>query len=575
MKEWMGSLGARIFLAFALLISMSLAITYFNVTKEVERFHLAHTEESLTQKARMLRPFIRQLLEEEKDLQPWVLAMGKPSGVRITVILPGGKVAADSEHDPATMENHWTRPEVQMALKRGLGMSQRYSTTLGRKLLYAAVPVRDRKGHLLGVLRVAYPLAPVKEALHPLFRRLLLENLFLILLALSLALLFSRYISSQLKTVAHSTQAMARGNFSIRAPETGVQEIQVLARSLNSMAASLQELFQAREEERQKMKLLLSSMPDLVVVTDREGTILFTNQAFLRLFGKEEKLWQALRMPRLAELFNRVWEEKKVKEEVNTPRGTFEVTAIEMVPGREALFLFHDLEERKRLEKMKTDFVANVSHELKTPLTVVKGYLETLEMAKSQEEREAFIKKMEKHIQRLISLVSDLLLLSSLEEEDTLYSRTPVDMEAILEKIASWAEHAAREKGLSFSFQKKGIPRPVPGSPYLLEQLLVNLLDNAIKYTLRGRVDLKVEYGDRQVVFTVEDTGIGIPQDKQERIFERFYRVDPSRSRESGGTGLGLSIVKHIVRFHQGEISLESQEGEGTRIRITLPLEED
>jgi len=573
MREWMGSLGARIFLAFALLISMSLAITYFNVVKDVERFHLAHTEDSLTQKARMLRPFIRQLLEEGKDLQPWVLAMGKPSGVRITVILPGGKVAADSEHDPATMESHWSRPEVQMALKRGLGMSQRYSTTLGRKLLYAAVPVKDMEGRLLGVLRVAYPLAPVKEALHPLFRRLLLENLLLVLLALSLALLFSRYVSSQLKTVADCTQAMAQGDLTTRVPETGVRELKILARSLNSMAASLQELFKAREDERQKMNLLLSSMPDLVVVTDRKGTILFANQAFFRLFGKEEKLWRALRTPRLAELFTRVWEEKKVKEEVSTPRGTFEVTAIEMVLGKEALLLFHDVEERKRLEKMKTDFVANVSHELKTPLTVVKGYLETLEMAKSPEEREAFIKKMEKHIQRLISLVSDLLLLSSLEEGDTLYSRAPVDMEAILEKTAQWAEQASRDKGLTFSFQKRGTPRPIIGSPYLLEQLLINLLDNAIKYTPQGKVTLSVDYRGEEVSINVEDTGIGIPHDKQDRVFERFYRVDPSRSRESGGTGLGLSIVKHIVGFHQGKLMLKSREGEGTSITVTIPLE--
>ncbi len=573
MKDWFGSLGSRIFLAFALLLSISLAITYFNVTKEVERFHLAHTEESLTQKARMLRPLVRLLLEEGRDPQPWASAMGKPSGVRITIILPGGRVTADSEHNPGTMENHWTRPEIQEALKKGLGMSQRYSTTLGRWLLYAAVPVKDEKGSLLGVLRVAYPLAPVKEALHPLFRRLLLENLLLVLLALSLALLFSRYVSSRLKTLAASTQAMAQGDFHIRVPETSVQELRTLARSLNAMAASLQELFQAREEERQKMKLLLSSMPDLVVVTDREGNLLFANQAFLRLFGKEAKLWQAVRTPLLAGLFNRVWKEKKAKEEVTTHHGTFEVTAIEMVPGKEVLFIFHDVEERKRLEKMKTDFVANVSHELKTPLTVVKGYLETLEMAQTKEEREAFVEKMEKHIQRLISLVSDLLLLSSLEEGEELYSRTPLDLDPIVEKVAHWAEEEARKKGLAFQLNRKGDSRPVTGSPYLIEQLLVNLLDNAIKYTPTGKVNLQVVYEKDRAVITVEDTGIGIPKEKQDRVFERFYRVDPSRSRESGGTGLGLSIVKHIVRFHQGEIILESQEGEGTSVTVSIPLE--
>ncbi len=571
MRNWLASLGSRIFMAFALLLLISLAVTYGIITKEVEVFHLAYSEEALTQKAEMLLPFFQKILEEGQNPQGWVQAMGRASGVRITLILPGGRVAADSEHNPSTMENHWNRPEVRMALKKDIGISQRYSTTLGTRLMYTAVPVKNGKGKLLGVLRVAYHLAPVKEALHPLFRKLLLENLALILLALSLALIFSRYISSQLKAVAASTQAMAQGNLSIRVPEANVQELRILARSLNAMAASLQELFQAREAERQKMELLLSSIPDLVVVTDRRGTILFANQAFRRLFEEEDKLWQAVRAPSLAHLFSQVWKEKTVQEEVSTPNGTYEVTAIEMVPGREALFLFHDVEERKRVEKMKTDFVANVSHELKTPLTVVKGYLETLEMAQSLEERELFIKKMGKHIERLASLVSDLLLLSSLEE-DRLYSRTPLNLEVIIEKVVQWATSRTLEKRLEFLICRRGTPKPLIGSPYLLEQLLVNILDNAIKYTPQGGVALSVDYQEEEVVLTVEDTGIGIPKDKQDRVFERFYRVDPSRSRESGGTGLGLSIVKHIVRFHQGEIRLESEEGKGTRITVTLPL---
>ncbi len=573
MIERFNSLGARILLAFALIISLSLAITYIDVAREVERFHLHHTERDLVQKAKMLLPFVRQLLIKGENLERWVLAMGKPSETRITVILPGGKVAADSEHDPLTMENHWGRPEVKECLKKGIGLSQRYSTTLGRKLIYAAVPVKSPQGKLLGVLRVACFLAPVREALHPLFERLLVHNLMLILLALSLAMLFSRYVSSKLNAVVLSTQSMAQGNLSTRVPEDNLQELRSLARSLNLMAASLQRLFEEREAERKKMNLLLSSMPDLVVVTDKTGKILFANQAFSRLFGKGERLWQAMRTPELAELFNKVWKEGSAKDEVVTPKGIFEVTAIEMVPNEEALFHFHDVEERKRIEQMKTDFVANVSHELKTPLTVLKGCLETLEIVNTEQERQVFIEKMNRHIQRITSLVSDLLLLSSLEEGAGLYTRTTLNLEPIVEKVAGWAIEQTQKRGLRFHVEQEGDTCPITGSPYLIEQLMVNLIDNAVKYTQEGEVGLKVKYCEDQAEIIVSDTGIGIPEDKQDRVFERFYRVDPSRSRESGGTGLGLSIVKHIVNFHGGEIILESAEGEGTVVRVILPAE--
>ena len=573
MKGWFNSLGARIFLVFALLMALSCLGIYALTSREFKTFYIQREKESLLQKDRILAPFFARLLLHKEDPQPWVKKMGDASGVRITLIAPGGKVLADSQHDPGTMENHWHRPEVQEALKKGVGASKRYSVTLNTHLLYVAIPIKDARGNLLGVLRLSYHLNSLKRPLFRLEKRILGGLFFLLLFASLLALFLSREVAKGVTQVASAAQALSQGDFQVRAPMSKVKELSILAGSFNSMADSIQKTFKQVQEEREKLNALISAIPDLVVATDKKGSILFANQAFKARYGKKPaSIWESIRSPSLVDLFSRVWDEGKVRGEVALENSQYEVTALVIAPDREVLLLFHDVTEKARLDRMKTEFVANVSHELKTPLTVMKGYIETLEMARSLEEAKGFVEVVKRHTDRMTNLVSDLLLLSSLEEGKD-YKKGKVDLREIALKVLEWARHQAREKGLQLKQKLPDEPVEVEGVAHLLEQLLTNLLSNAINYTDQGWVSFEMETTREQVQVIIQDTGMGIPREHLPRVFERFYRVDPSRSRASGGTGLGLAIVKHIVRFHGGTVELESREGEGTTITVILSLQ--
>jgi two-component system phosphate regulon sensor histidine kinase PhoR len=574
MRKWVHSLGARVFLLFTLLIVFSCVGIYTLVSRELTTFYIQREKESLLQKGHILAPFFTNLLNNHQDPQPWVKKMGSASGVRITLIAPEGKVLADSQHDPKTMGNHWNRPEVQEALKKDVGASKRYSVTLNTYLLYVATPLKGKTGNLMGVLRLSFHLSSLKRPLIYLERKIISGLMVLLLFTLLLALLLSRGVTKWITQIALAAQALSQGNFQVRAPIHKTKELSILARSFNSMASSLEETFKQVEEERRKLETLISAIPNLVVVTNKEGNILFANKAFKALHSKKQaSIWDAMRSPLLVDLFSQVWKEGEARGEIPMEDTEYEVMALVLVPKREALFLFHDITERARLNKMKTEFVTNLSHELKTPLTVMKGYIETMEMASSLKEAEGFIQVVKRHMNRIINLVSDLSLLSSIEERRS-YKKEPVDFGRMAQQAIEWARPLAQKKGLQLEYHLPEGPVEVKGVAHLLEQLLTNLLDNAINYTDQGSVSLKIECINDQVEVMVQDTGVGIPKEHLHRVFERFYRVDPSRSRASGGTGLGLAIVKHIVQLHGGRMEIESKVSKSTRVTVIIPKAE-
>lgn len=574
MRKWFHSLGGRVFLLFTLLIVFAGVGIYTLVSRELTTFYIQREKESLLQKCHILAPFFTNLLNNHQDPQPWVKRMGGSSGVRITLIAPGGKVLADSQHDPKTMENHWHRPEVQEALRENVGVSKRYSVTLNTYMLYTAIPLKGETGNLMGVLRLSFHLSSLKRPLIQLKRKIISGLMVLLLLTLFLTLLLSKEVTRWIGQIALAAQALSKGNFKVRVPSYKLPELSTLASSFNSMASSLEETFKQVEEERGKLETLISAIPDLVVVTDKKGNILFANKALSAYHPqKQASIWDAIHSPLMVDLFSQVWKEGDAKGEIPVDDTVYEVRALVLVPEREALFLFHDITERARLNKMKTEFVTNLSHELKTPLTVIKGYIETIETASSLKEAKSFIPVVTRHVDRMINLVSDLSLLSSIEEGKG-YKKEPVDLVKIAQQAIEWARPLAEKKGLQLEYHLPEGPAKVKGVPHLLEQLLTNLLHNAINYTDQGYVYLRVGCVNGQVEVTVEDTGVGIPKEHLNRVFERFYRVDPSRSRTTGGTGLGLAIVKHIVQLHGGRIEIESTVGKGTRITVIIPQAE-
>jgi two-component system phosphate regulon sensor histidine kinase PhoR len=282
--------------------------------------------------------------------------------------------------------------------------------------------------------------------------------------------------------------------------------------------------------------------------------------------------WEVIREPQFSDLINRVMNEKKShSDEIALNDKTFLCSATLLGAHEEMVIIFHDITEGKKLEKIKKDFVVNVSHELRTPLTAIKGFVETLEEDIDDKNRH-YLSIIRRNTDRLINIVEDLLVLSQLEEKGAALHLDEIDLTKIIEQIHRIFELKLKEKNLSFTLESKnGIPL-ITADAFKLEQVFVNIIDNAVKYTERGGIRVILEHRNNQVIIEIEDTGIGIPQEHLSRIFERFYVVDASRSRQLGGTGLGLSIVKHIVQLHNGTVDVESTPGKGTKFSIALPV---
>jgi two-component system phosphate regulon sensor histidine kinase PhoR len=505
--------------------------------------------------------------------------LSEETGVRITLIAVDGTVLADSEKDASKMENHAGRPEIQEAMAGGIGTSTRYSTTLRDMMSYVAMPVYEND-QIKGVVRLSLKLQAVELIAGEMTRRIVLISLAVWIAALILTLLFSSVFFSSVKQMVRLTKRVASGDFSRRAMVKSQDEVGELAAGLNEMSEKLQSFFVALQTQHDELDAIINSMAEGVLVLDSNMRIRLANDSFRYIFSVrgpvDGKVYiEAVRSVGLKEMVDELSEKGQVKgkqvefgEKVLIGNG-IALTGAEDGAGSYVL-VFHDRTSDIELETIKADFVANASHELRTPLSAIKGYLEALE-DEDPETQKAFIQIIRRNVERISNLVSDLLLLSRMESSSPRINLEEVELPSLADDVVKLVDRIASDKGLDLRVDIEP-DLTVIGDPFLLEQMLLNLLDNAIKYTEKGEVILKAEKDNSEVLISVSDTGVGIPQAHIPRIFERFYRVDKARSRDLGGTGLGLSIVKHIVQIHQGEIQVESQHVRGTTFTISLPL---
>jgi two-component system phosphate regulon sensor histidine kinase PhoR len=368
-------------------------------------------------------------------------------------------------------------------------------------------------------------------------------------------------------------------------------EISPISSALNRMAQKLNELFMQLSKEKNQVEAVLSAMSEGVMMVSKQGSVIIINNALKKMFSLKEDptgktYWEILRNRELTKLVESVLKNCKPESReifyLYPNEKYYFVNVIPLdSPDKELIVVMFDITDFKRLEKIKADFIANVSHELRTPLTAIKGYTETLEEEayETPDDQKHFLRIIKRHTDRLINIVSDLLVLSEVESRDSLSKEnTSNDLEEINinEVIKSSLEalrSKAAEKELEVSFETMDDAYKIKANRFLLEQMFINLIDNAVKYTPEnGKIDIKVLNSDSQVLTEITDTGIGIPKEHLPRIFERFYRVDKTRSRNLGGTGLGLSIVKHIVIMHGGKIEVHSEEGKGSKFSISIPL---
>ncbi len=520
-----------------------------------------------------LLPFIED--KELEELKRRVRQLGEDLEVRITVISPDGTVWADSMEDPGKMRNHSDRPEIIQALEREIGESRRFSTTVEKRMLYVALPIESH-GKTVAVLRTSLSLNQINELLNNLKTDIANVALFVILVALVLSALFARTLTSPLRELTHAAQRVADGDFDTKIFIKNRDEFGQLAQSFNHMVAKIKSLIDELSERKESLNTLIASIQEGLAVLNKKGEIILSNRCFEKIVDTtpvEGKMyWEVLREPRLGDLVKNTGKERPyLSEEIEVNNRHYLCGATYMPAAQEIVLALHDITEMKQVQKIKKDFVVNVSHELRTPLSAILGAVETLEETVENESRR-YLEMVRRNTERLVNIVNDLLTLSELEDSAGGLALQEVDLQELIQNLFPLYESKIKEKGLSLNLEVKEPLPVITADPFRLEQVFINLIDNAVKYTERGTITISVAPSDGYVQIAVKDTGIGIPRDHLSRVFERFYVVDKSRSRKLGGTGLGLSIVKHIVLLHNGIITVESTPGTGTKFTIQLPL---
>jgi two-component system phosphate regulon sensor histidine kinase PhoR len=580
----------KLMASYLFLVLLMGAVFFGYLNHAMEKQLTGEIREGLLSEARLARLMAsREIGELRKDAHPAAVAIGREIKARVTIITINGQVVGDSEvavGELANLDNHAGRPEVRRALLAGQGDAIRYSATLRTDMLYVALPF-DSAGREKGIIRLALPLSSVGKARASLHALLGASLALAVLLSLLLSFILSNVTSRTLRTMAATAVRIGRGEFGTRIPVTSNDELGELAEVLNDMAVLIEEQLERMSAEKTQLDTILRGMGEGLMVADASGTITLVNPAFHTLFAiKDEVEGQPLinisRHPDLHDSFRLVITTGTERlEEIILPPPTEKTVLTHWVPLLEddelqgVVAVFHDISDSKRLDKIRRDFVANLSHELRTPVTIIKGYAEALLtgiLASDPDQAARFVTIIHNHSERLASLIGDLLTLSQLEAGNLSLELTRTDLAAAVDRVVASMAQAAQAKEMTIDCSGLAEAPVVLADPGRLEQVLINLLDNGIKYTpAGGAITFSVENAGDRVKIGIKDTGIGIPARDLPRIFERFYRVDAARSRDEGGTGLGLAIVKHIIQLHNGAVSVESTPGRGTTIFFTLP----
>jgi two-component system phosphate regulon sensor histidine kinase PhoR len=570
------SLFSKVFGGYLLIIFILLLLIPIISFKLIRTYYVNTLTENLKNIAITTSPQIVSFLDgrHHTELDAFLKNLKDMINARITIIDKEGAVLADSEKDPATMESHKIRPEVIDALSGGMGKSMRFSVTLEEEMLYVALPI-EQNSKVLGVVRMSIPLKQINSLLYDLQLRIIIAIAIITLLSIVIAFLLSKGLSKPVSTLVQAAKNLAKGDFHTRVYLQAGGELKELETSFNEMAARMEGLFGSLSRRNEELDTIVSSIQEILLVLDKDGRIKLTNESFKKALDNEEVqdkfYWEVMRCPDFSELIKKVMEERKNHiQEIEFRDKNYLCSVTFLSSKEEMVAVLYDITELKNLEQMKKDFVANMSHELRTPLTAIKGFVETLE-EEEEIKNTQYLEIIKRHTDRLMNIVNDLLVLSELEQTGSALVIENINLASLAENILKVFEEVAKEKGIELKLIAARDLNAIQADPFKLEQMFINLLDNAIKYTEKGEVSIIIRQEASKSIIEIADTGIGIPANHLPRIYERFYVVDKSRSKKLGGTGLGLSIVKHIVLLHGGTIDIESSPGIGTKITLILP----
>ena len=514
-------------------------------------------------------------------LQSWVEELARSRRLRLTVIADDGRVLAESTRDYAgmlAMDNHGSRPEVLAARADGTeGRATRRSDTTGRSYVYVARLQATPSGGLW-IVRLARPLGELATLNRQILLTLLLTAAVAAGGVAAVLIWFRRSFLAPFSELLAEAEHLATGDPSYRVSDPPVEELAVLSRTLNRLADRVEEQFQEKERERRQLQEILAGVPIGVLVTRSDRTPIYVNSTFHTTFGvrfmDEARIAAFLAEPPIAELLDEASRWEDVVEASHTWADRDLAVTARRIEGLDGILLMvRDVTDANRMTRMRRDFVANLSHEIKTPLAVIRGAAETIEEAAEDPDAiQRFVAIIVKQIYRLEDLLKDLLTLSRLERPEAALETRTVDLAEVCERALELIQPVAERERVALESSIAAVP-PFEGDPKALERMVINLLINAIQYNRpQGGVRIRLEPTQDGVSLEVEDDGYGIPEDELPRIFERFYRVDKGRGRREGGSGLGLAIVKHVTQFHGGTVEVRSYVDRGTTFRILLPI---
>lgn len=579
----------QLFPSYLAVLLLALAAASWFVVQSTREFYLDHTAQELEARAVLMRARLTgyNFESEASTIDSLCKQLGNESASRITIILPSGIVIGDTDENPRTMENHANRPEIQEALNGRVGTATRYSHTLQKTMMYTAVPVMTG-GKLIGVVRTSLPIAEIEHTFGSIYTKVIGGLLLIALLAAGISLYISRRLAQPLVRMRLAAERFTRGEFSHPLPPGGSEEINELARTMNEMAAQLDEKIRAITDERNERDAVLTSMVEGVIAVDTSERIISLNRAASQMLGVDRQiavgryLQEVARVADLQQFASGILRTQITQESQFSLQGSSArvVQALgaplqgDRGQNLGAVMVLHDITRLHQLEAIRRDFVANVSHELRTPITSIKGFVETLRDGGMDDAAQSarFLDIISRQTDRLNSIISDLLVLSELEQpaRGEIGFQT-VDVQGLIQGAVDLVQQKAEAAFVTISVRGTST-QTINANPSLMEQAIVNLLDNAIKYSNRGgTVEISADIDNGQIAIRVTDHGCGMERIHLPRLFERFYRVDRARSRELGGTGLGLSIVKHIAAVHGGTVSVDSSPGIGSVFTISIP----
>lgn len=571
----------RIFIIYALLMLPAVLFIELYITDTVRESYISGLRNNLAVQATLISNEIP--FGSLSPLDGLCRRFKQVTGARVTIVANDGRVIGDSDSDSTRMDNHGHRQEIQQASLNGTGMAIRFSDTLKYDFLYVAARI-NRNAASEGFVRLSMPLKEIDASVNLLRARILSVVLSILLVAALFSLWQIEHIRRLTRQIRDFAKAIAAGQVGKKLFLQREGEFDEIAESLNTMSEELKNNIAAHEEEQHRLNMILRNIPDALFILDAKGLIMLSSLAARKLFGeialRGKPFIEVVRNSDFLSLMETVRrEERSASAEIKLDSPLEQYCVVQVSPlfysERELsgfVAIFHDITQLKRLEQTRKDFVANISHEIKTPITAIQGFADTL-LEGALDDREhalKFLQTIKANSERITNLVDDLMTISRLEMGVIKVEKSNVDVHEVADHVLTLLAAKAAEKNLTVKAQLLEAPRSIAADRDRLIQILTNLVDNAIKFTDKGGITIGTAREKDAAYLYVEDTGIGIARKHIPRLGERFYRVDPGRSRSMGGTGLGLAIVKHLVKAHGWDMQIESQPEKGTKVKILI-----